>query len=75
MKKHHSALKTLLSSNQLEYAGIRECFLTFFSKIKEQLLTDSFLSRDVDEHMNEINDYIMIRLYRYIFEASDQCSD
>jgi len=32
----------------------------FFDKIKEKLEEDPFLSRDLDEHMVEINDYVML---------------
>jgi hypothetical protein len=56
-------LSGVLSYDENDYAGIRQCFQSFFEKIRQNLFEDDFLSRDVDEHMIEINDYIMIRMY------------
>lgn len=32
---------------------------------------DDILCRDIDEHLNEINEYIMLRLYKTIFQNNN----
>lgn len=40
--------------------------------IKAKILDDDILSRDVDEHMTEIAEYISLRLYKTIYSNKIQ---
>lgn len=53
-------LGRLLSYDDLEWAGIRQAFQVLFEKVRELLSQDELLCRDTDEHMAEINDYVML---------------
>lgn len=35
-------------------------------------MEDEILSRDVDEHMSEISDFIMLRLFKTIYSSKEQ---
>lgn len=39
------------------------------------MLADEYLSKDLEEHMIEINDYIMIRVYKLIFSNKVQSKE
>lgn len=60
-------LSQTLSRDDDNWAGVRQTFSKFYQKIKEQLMKDDVLKQNVDEHMDEIIDYIMLRLYKAIF--------
>ncbi len=59
-----SILNKTLSQDDYEWAGVKQCFNSFYDKIKEKLTEDEVLRQNVDEHMGEIIDYIMLRLYK-----------
>jgi hypothetical protein len=60
MTKFAPLVGKLLSYDDIEWAGIKECFSVFFEKVKEKLYEDPLLSKDVEEHIIEINDYVML---------------
>ncbi|CDW79851.1 rab5 gdp gtp exchange factor [Stylonychia lemnae] len=62
----------VLSFDDLEWAGIKQCFADFYEKVRTKVMEDEILSRDVDEHMTEIADFICLRLYKKIFENKMQ---
>jgi hypothetical protein len=57
-------LNQILSMDDTAWAGVKECFSAFYQSIKERLMEDEVLSHDVDDHMAEIIDFIMLRLYK-----------
>ena len=48
--------------DNLEWAGVKQVFSDFYDIIKQKIMEDEVLSRDVDEHMQEIADFITLRL-------------
>jgi hypothetical protein len=60
-------LNKTLSQDDIEWAGVKKCFNTFYDKIYEKLKDDEVLSQNIDENMSEIIDYIILRLYKQIF--------
>ena len=56
-----------MSQDDHEYAGIRQCFNDFYERIRNKLSEDSVLSKNIDDHLTEIIDYIMLKLYKVIF--------
>ncbi len=50
--------------DDLEWAGVKQCFNNFYEKIQEKLKEDEILSLNVEDHMSEIIEYIMLRLYK-----------
>lgn len=72
LHKFNSMLSKALSYDDLEWAGIKNVFETLYDIIKKKVTEDEILSRDVDEHMTEIADYITLRLYRTIFSNKIQ---
>ena len=63
-------LNKTLSQDDIEWGGVKQCFNDFYEKIKERLMEDEILSQNVDEHMGEIIDFIMLRLYKSIFSLN-----
>lgn len=63
-KELQSILNLTLSQDESNWGGVKECFSAFYDKIKEKLMEDDILSQDVDDHMAEIIDFIMLRLYK-----------
>jgi Vacuolar sorting protein 9 (VPS9) domain len=63
-------LNKTLSQDDSEWAGVKQCFNSFYESIREKLLKDEILSHNVDEHMAEIIDFIMLRLYKQIFSQN-----
>jgi len=66
-KELQSILNKVLMQDDLEWAGVKQCFNTFYEKIQEKLKEDEILSLNVEDHMSEIIEYIMLRLYKQIF--------
>jgi hypothetical protein len=60
----------LLSYDDLEWAGVKQCFADFYDKIREKIMDDEILQRDADEHMTEIADFIALRLYKSVFHQN-----
>ena len=50
--------------DDVEWAGVKKCFNVFYEKIQEKLNEDEILSQNVEDHMSEIIDYIMMRVYK-----------
>ena len=71
MLKLGEILKKVLSYDDDNWAGISECFKSFYQKLRPYLENDQMLSQNVDEHLNEINEYVMLRMYREIFENNN----
>lgn len=65
-------LNRILSYDDLDWAGVRTFFKTFYEKVRAIMEQDEILSKDIDEHLNEINEYIMIRLNKSIFSNKIQ---
>lgn len=65
-----SILNKTLSQDDSEWAGVRQCFNSFYESIKLKLLEDEILVHNIDEHMAEIIDFIMLRLYKSIFSQN-----
>jgi hypothetical protein len=63
-KELQSILNKVLMQDDLEWAGVKQCFNTFYEKIQEKLKEDEILSLNVEDHMSEIIEYIMLRLYK-----------
>jgi len=59
-------LRVPMQGNSFSFRSpsLRECFQDFFIYVKEKLEEDELLSKDIDEHMLEINDYVMLRMHR-----------
>jgi hypothetical protein len=72
MLKFQNILGKILSHDDLEYAGVKQVFTDFYEIIKSKIQEDDILSRDVDEHMTEIADFITLRLYKTIFSNKVQ---
>jgi hypothetical protein len=72
MKNVPEILMKVLSFDDIEWAGIKQVFHTFFERVKALLLQDEFFSKDVDEHLSEINDYVILKLYKTIFSNKIQ---
>lgn len=70
MIKQQSILSKLLSQDNLEWGGIRKVFADFYEMIREKLIEDPVLSKNVDENLSEIIDFIMLRLYKVIYTNS-----
>jgi hypothetical protein len=64
MLKFPQILSKILSQDDLEYAGMRKCFTDFYELIRAKLMEDPILQKNVDEHLTEVIDYIMLRLYK-----------
>lgn len=60
----------MLSYDDLEWAGVKQCFADFYDKIREKIMDDEILQRDADEHMTEIADFIALRLYKSVFHQN-----
>ena len=60
-------LSRILSKDDLEWAGVKQCFTDFYDRVLQKLQEDEILSKNAEEHLQEIIDYIMIRLYKQIF--------
>ena len=73
-KEIATTLSKTLSQDDDDWAGVRKCFSKFYQKIKEQLMKDEILKQNVDEHMDEIIDFIMLRLYKQIFQQNKLAS-
>lgn len=58
--------------DKLTESGIKECFEFFFKEVQMKIEEDDLMRNDVDEHMQEINDYIMLRLYSKTFLSTDE---
>jgi hypothetical protein len=69
MIKFQNILSRVLSQDDLEWAGVKQCFQDFYEKIKAKIQEDEILKRDIEEHMQEISDFIMLRLYKYVYAS------
>ena len=58
--KLNPILSQILSIDNEDYAGVKQCYHGFLDKIKDQMLNDPELKPDIEEHMTEINEYILL---------------
>eukprot|EP00347_Sterkiella_histriomuscorum_P018883 403343810 len=65
-------LGRVLQQDDIEWGGVKQCFQDFYNLIKQKVQEDQILSRDVDEHMTEIAEYITLRLNKYIYSNKTQ---
>jgi hypothetical protein len=63
-KELSGTLNKVLMQDDVEWAGVKKCFNVFYEKIQEKLKEDEILSQNVEDHMSEIIDYIMMRVYK-----------
>jgi hypothetical protein len=59
----------MLSIDDIEWAGVKQCFQDFYEKVRDKLMEDDILSKDADEHMSEIADFIMLRLFKTVYAS------
>ena len=69
MIKFQTILSKVLSQDDIEWAGVKQSFQDFYEKIRVKLMEDDILKRDAEEHMQEISDFIMLRLYKYVYSS------
>ena len=63
-KELSGSLNKVLMQDDVEWAGVKKFFNVFYEKIQEKLKEDEILSQNVEDHMSEIIDYIMMRVYK-----------
>lgn len=49
---------------------MRSAYLALLMKIKEILVVDETLKADIDFHLYEISEYLMLKLYKLIWNKS-----
>ena len=64
-------LKPFLTFDHLGREDIQKSFEAFSENVKKALQKDEFLNKNLDENLSEINDYVFLRLHKYIFSSDD----
>ena len=60
-----------IPQEQLTQNGIKECFDFFLAEVRCKMEDSPILSQHIDEHMEEVNEYVMLRLYGVIFNRKE----